>query len=120
MWNYSLLVGAVISIEFDLELTKVKIKRLLHHRSFVSKFAWTMAACLHTDLPNRQTGLLLDGIGRPTINFHDLPDRPYHPDAKVVIPKSDFGVIRLASLWHRYQARYTFHSNCADVLHVIR
>ena len=89
--------------------------------------------CLRTDLANCQTGLLFDGIGWPTISSR-LPDRPYHPDTKIVFPKCAFVLTMLASpdydsdvfhviLWRHAQNRYfstgplvkSWRRHCTDV-----
>ena len=44
---------------------------------------------------------LMATVGR--LDLPGLPDRPYHPEPKVIFPKHALGVTMLASLWPRYQ-----------------
>ena len=97
--RYSRRSSYTLSVEFDCELAIVATKRVaapsLFRIGVSSRELWGPP---DTDLASRQTGLLIDGTGWRTRYLPELPDRPYHPDAKVVLPKPAFGLTMLASL----------------------
>ena len=69
--------------------------------SFVSEFPQSMASSRQTWPITKPNSCLTTRVGQ--LDLPDLPDRPYHPDAKVTFPKRAFGVIMITILWPRYQ-----------------
>ena len=83
--SYSIVEGAVLCLALNL-IVIVEFDRL---RSFLSEFPRIMAAY-------RQSWPIAKPVSCSTatvcqLDLPDLPDRPYHPDAKVVFPKRAFG-----------------------------
>ena len=83
--SYSIVEGAVLCLALNL-IVIVEFDRL---RSFLSEFPRIMAA-------SRQSWPIAKSVSCSTatvcqLDLPDLPDRPYHPDAKVVFPKRAFG-----------------------------
>ena len=74
--------------------------------SYQSSHGLWLPPCRQTWPIAKPDSCLTTTVGQ--IYLPDLPDRPYHPDTKVVLPKRDFGVTMLASLWPRYHV-YTLY-----------